>query len=176
MLDHIGLQVQDVEKSLGFYLSTFGATWMAITSRPSTTASGSPRLTVSRIRSRSGTWVVLHGACLIEGGSRRIAVIVEPAHPARLYPLLEAAYQLTPRERDVTRLVLQGVSTSQIAEQLVVSPHTVQQHMKNIFDKTGVRSQRDLVGKIFFTHYEPGFRDNEHRVLAGQPMRGGPRG
>ena len=41
-------------------------------------------LTVSRIRSRSGTWIVLHGACLIEGGSRRIAVIIEPAHPARL--------------------------------------------------------------------------------------------
>jgi DNA-binding CsgD family transcriptional regulator len=133
-------------------------------------------ITVSRIRSRSGTWVVLHGACLVDGGSRRIAVIVEPAHPARLYPLLEAAYQLTPRERDVTRLVLQGASTSQIAEQLVVSPHTVQQHMKNIFDKTGVRSRRDLVGKVFFTHYEPGFRDNERRVLAGQPMRGGPRG
>jgi amidase len=33
---------------------------------------------------------------------------------------------------------------------------------------------RDLVGKIFFTHYEPGFRDNERRVRAGQPMRGGP--
>jgi hypothetical protein len=48
--------------------------------------------------------------------------------------------------------------------------------MKNIFDKTGVRSRRDLVGKVFFTHYEPGFRDNERRVLAGQPMRGGPRG
>ncbi len=52
-------------------------------------------ITVSRIRSRSGTWVVLHGACLREGGAHRVAVIVEPAHPARLYPLLEAAYQLT---------------------------------------------------------------------------------
>jgi DNA-binding CsgD family transcriptional regulator len=133
-------------------------------------------ITVSRIRSRSGTWVVLHGACLREGGSHRVAVIVEPAHPARLYPLLEAAYQLTPRERDVTRLVLQGASTAQIAEQLVVSPHTVQQHMKSIFDKTGVRSRRDLVGKIFFTHYEPGFRDNERRMAAGQPLHGGPLG
>ena len=48
--------------------------------------------------------------------------------------------------------------------------------MKNIFDKTGVRSRRDHVGKVFFTHYEPGFSDNERRVLDGHPMRGGPRG
>lgn len=131
-------------------------------------------ITVSRVLSRTGTWVVLHGACLVDGGAQRIAVIVEPAHPARIYPLLMAAYQLTEREREVTQLVLQGASTSQIADQLVMSPHTVQQHLKNIFDKTGVRSRRDLVGTIFFAHYEPRFRDNEHRVHAGVPMRGGP--
>ncbi len=85
---------------------------------------------VSRVMSKNGTWIVLHGACLVDAGARRIAVIVEPADPARIYPLLMAAYQLTSRERDVTQLVLQGASTSQIAGQLTVSPHTVQQHMK----------------------------------------------
>jgi DNA-binding CsgD family transcriptional regulator len=130
--------------------------------------------TVSRVMSRDGTWVVLHGACLVDSGSQRIAVIVEPAHPARIYPLLMAAYQLTARERDVTRLILQGASTSQIAEHLVVSQHTVQQHLKHIFDKTGVRSRRDLVGKIFYQHYEPRFRDNEQRVITSTAMRGGP--
>jgi DNA-binding CsgD family transcriptional regulator len=80
-----------------------------------------------------------------------VAVIVEPAHPARIYPLLMSAYGLTERERDITRLVLQGNSTVQVAAQLVVSAHTVQQHLKNVFDKTGVRSRRDLVAKVFFT-------------------------
>jgi DNA-binding CsgD family transcriptional regulator len=129
---------------------------------------------VSRVLSRSGTWVVLHGAALVSSGTRRVAVIVEPAHPARIAPLLMSAYGLTEREQEVTRLVLQGNSTAEIAERLVVSAHTVQQHLKSVFGKTGVRSRRDLVGKVFFAHYEPRLRDNERRAIADQPLRGGP--
>jgi len=130
--------------------------------------------TFSRVLSRSGVWVVLHGAALVSGASRRVAVIVEPAHPARIAPLLMSAYGLTEREQDVTRLVLQGHSTVEIAADLYVSPHTVQQHLKHVFDKTGVRSRRDLIGKIFFAHYEPRVRDNERRALGDRPLRGGP--
>lgn len=119
-------------------------------------------------------WVVLHGVSLISSGSQRVAVIVEPAHPARISPLLMSAYGLTEREQDVTQLVLQGNSTVEIAERLVVSAHTVQQHLKSVFDKTGVRSRRDLVGKVFFAHYEPRVRDNERRVVTGRAVRGGP--
>jgi DNA-binding CsgD family transcriptional regulator len=140
--------------------------------RAAETAGRPAEIAVSRVLSRGGTWVVLHGASL--GTGRRIAVIVEPAHPAHIYPLLMAAYGLTERERDITGLILQGNSTADIAETLVVSVHTVQQHLKRIFDKTGVRSRRDLVGKVFFTHYEPRFRDNERRVAENKPIRGGP--
>lgn len=129
---------------------------------------------VARVLSRAGRWLVLHGASLVSGGTRRVAVIVEPAHPARISTLLMAAYQLTAREQDVTRLILQGSSTRDIAGDLSISPQTVQQHVKNVFEKTGVRSRRDLVGKVFFAHYEPRVRDNEQRVTLGRPMRGGP--
>lgn len=127
----------------------------------------------ARVLSRTGTWVLLHGARL-EGGTPRVAVIIEPAHPARLYPLLMSAYQLTAREQDVTRLTLHGSSTTQIAQELHISPHTVQQHLKSIFDKTGVHSRRDLVARIFFNHYEPRVRDNERRVLRQEFIRGDP--
>ena len=131
-------------------------------------------IAVARVLAQTGAWIVLHGACLVSAGSRRVAVIIEPAHPARISSLLMSAYGLTEREQEVTRHVLQGSSTSQIAEDLVLSPHTVQQHLTSVFDKTGVRSRRDLVGKIFFAHYEPRLRDNERRAINGDPLRGEP--
>ncbi len=148
---------------------------LSVAARALTTDPDRPaEVAVARVRSRSGIWVVLHGALLISDGAQRAAVIVEPAHPARISPLLMTVYGLTEREQDVTRLVLQGSSTAQIAEQLVVSPYTVQQHLNRVFDKTGVRSRRDLLGKIFFAHYEPRLRDNERRAARTLPLRGGP--
>jgi DNA-binding CsgD family transcriptional regulator len=131
-------------------------------------------IALARVLSRAGRWMVLHGAALVGNGARRVAVIIEPAHPARISSLLMAAYGLTEREQDVTRLVLQGNSTAEIAERLVVSAPTVQQHLKSIFDKSGVHSRRELVGKVFFAHYEPRVHDNEQRAIAGRPLRGGP--
>jgi DNA-binding CsgD family transcriptional regulator len=87
-----------------------------------------------------------------------------------------AAYGLPKREQEVTRLVLQGLSTAEIAERMVVSAFTVQQHLKSVFDKTSVRSRRELIGQVFFSHYEPRVRDNEQRADAGRPLRGGPLG
>ena len=128
----------------------------------------------ARVLSRSGLWIVLHGAALVGSDTRRVAVIIEPAHPARIMPLLMTTYGLTEREQDVTRLILQGNSTTEIAARLVVSAHTVQQHLKSIFDKAGVRSRREMVGQVFFSYYEPRLRDNERRTISGRPMRGGP--
>ncbi|MDQ3648010.1 MAG: helix-turn-helix transcriptional regulator [Actinomycetota bacterium] len=128
----------------------------------------------ARVLSDDGRWIVLHGASLVADGARRVAVIVELANPARISPLLMAAYGLSEREQDVTRLVLRGDSTEQISETLCVSAHTVQQHLKSVFEKTGVRSRRELVGKVFLAHYEPRVRDNERRVVEGEPVRGGP--
>ncbi len=107
-------------------------------------------------------------------GEDRVAVIVEPAQPARIFELLVAAHGLTQREQEVVRHVLEGRSTADIATALVVSQHTVQQHLKSVFDRLGVRSRRELVARAFFTHYSPRFRDNEDRTAAGAPMRGGP--
>jgi DNA-binding CsgD family transcriptional regulator len=129
---------------------------------------------VARVLSRSGRWVVLHGAALTGAARQRVAVIIESAHSDRISPLLMAAYGLTDREQEVTRLVLQGNSTAEIGGRLGVLPQTVQQHLKSVFDKTGVRSRRELVGKVFFTYYQPRVHDNEQRAISGRLLRGGP--
>ena len=131
---------------------------LAVAARAARSATGTDdpaEVAVARVLTRSGRWVVLHGVPLAATDSQRVAVIVEPAHPSRIAPLLMSAYGLTEREQQLTRLVLQGYSTLEIADRLVISVHTVQGHLRNIFTKTGVRSRRDLVTKIFFAHYEP---------------------
>jgi DNA-binding CsgD family transcriptional regulator len=150
---------------------------LAVAGRALRTAEGQSapgEVALARVLSTSGRWIVLHGASLVTGGARRVAVIVEAADPARITPLLMTAYGLTAREQEVTRLVLRGHSTTEIADGLSVSPHTVQQHLKSVFEKTGVRSRRELVGKVFFAHYEPRLRDNERRAADDRPLRGGP--
>ena len=52
---------------------------------------------------------------------------------------------LTEREIEVLRLAAYGYSNRQIAEDLIVSPRTVQSHMANIFDKLDVGSRTEAV-------------------------------
>ncbi|HEX8968563.1 MAG TPA: LuxR C-terminal-related transcriptional regulator [Chloroflexota bacterium] len=114
-----------------------------------------------RVRTRSGRWLVLHASRLGgPGAPNQTAVILELAHPTEVAPLILEAYDLTGREAQVAQLVLQGVSTDEIAAELCISSLTVQQHLKAVFDKTGVRSRRDLVAQIFTQQYLP-------RILSG---------
>jgi non-specific serine/threonine protein kinase len=51
---------------------------------------------------------------------------------------------LTPRQHEVASLIARGLTNSQIAEQLVVSPHTVERHVENILDKLNVSSRTEV--------------------------------
>ena len=51
---------------------------------------------------------------------------------------------LTPREREVVKLVAEAYTTEQIAELLVISPRTVERHRENILNKLGMRDRVEL--------------------------------
>jgi DNA-binding NarL/FixJ family response regulator len=61
--------------------------------------------------------------------------------------------RLTPREKEVVRLICRGLRNRQIAENLHITPGTVKVHLMHIFEKTGLKDRlalavhgRDLVG------------------------------
>ena len=58
---------------------------------------------------------------------------------------------LTAREMEVLRLVAQGLTDAQVAEQLVLSLHTVHAHLRTIYSKLGVTS-RSAATRYAFEH------------------------
>ena len=48
---------------------------------------------------------------------------------------------LTAREVEVLQLVARGLTDAQVAERLVISPHTVNTHLTSIYNKLGVESR-----------------------------------
>jgi NarL family two-component system response regulator LiaR len=55
------------------------------------------------------------------------------------------AEDLTDRERDVLKLLIEGMSNNEIAERLIISPSTVKYHIGNIYTKLGVDSRAAAV-------------------------------
>jgi DNA-binding CsgD family transcriptional regulator len=133
-----------------------------------------------RVPTRSGQWLVLHGqrlnaagqdgagtpperksgtgpspAALRDRDRGQTCVIIEPARAAELAPLIVCAYGLTDREQQVTRCVLRGMATKEIASALGLSPYTVSDHLRLVFEKVGVSSRTELAARIFFDHYWP---------------------
>jgi RNA polymerase sigma factor (sigma-70 family) len=114
-----------------------------------------PRL---RVRARSGRWLTLYGSLTESSPGRpsEIVIVIEPTKPEEVAWLNAASYGLSPREEEVVKLVLRGLSNRQISQALHISENTVQRHLSNIFEKVEVRGRRALLKRLFFENLLPG--------------------
>ncbi|MEW4150285.1 helix-turn-helix transcriptional regulator [Bacillus thuringiensis] len=76
-------------------------------------------------------------------------VLFERARPEEIFPLIMETYSFTMREKQVIRKILTGMSTKELAQEFCISIYTVQDHLKSIFEKTGVSSRNELVWEVF---------------------------
>ena len=112
-------------------------------------AVGDRHARLATVRGASGRWLVLHASHLTSASSTQVAVIIEPAGPAELEPVIATGYGLTAREAQAMTLVLRGLPTKTIAKKLRVTMNTANDHIKAIFAKTGVSSRGELMATVF---------------------------
>lgn len=63
-------------------------------------------------------------------------------------PLIQVSKEvqsLTPREREVARLVSDGLSNSVVAQRLGLSIHTVKNYLFTVFDRIGISNRSELI-------------------------------
>jgi DNA-binding CsgD family transcriptional regulator/PAS domain-containing protein len=83
-------------------------------------------------------------------GLKAVLVVLQPAESASEIRVQTFAtnFGLSPREREVLYLLGRGLTTVAMAEELGISPHTVRDHLKNLYRKTGTKGRSELLGLI----------------------------
>jgi DNA-binding CsgD family transcriptional regulator len=84
-------------------------------------------------------------------GDGRIAVTVEPVAVTGRIELYGRACGLTGRERELLHRLARGADTRLLAREMRLSPHTVQDHLKSVFAKTGCGSRGVLLARALGT-------------------------
>ena len=109
---------------------------------------------MTRLHGRSGRWLTIRGKYTLtaDGEPSGIALVIEPSRPAEILPLMISAYGLTAREREVLIELSAGPTTGEIATRLLISEHTVRDHIKAILAKTGTKSRGELMSLLFDHH------------------------
>jgi DNA-binding CsgD family transcriptional regulator len=84
-----------------------------------------------------------------------------------------AAKGLTARERQVARMLLAGATTEHIAERMVISRHTLRDHIKTIYVKFGVTSRPEFTALLLHEETIPhrGGTDDELARTGGETAR-----
>jgi DNA-binding CsgD family transcriptional regulator len=142
-IDRLGLEQPSEAEPLPAFM-------YALATRAVASSPDRPSTVRVRLHTSDGRWVVARATPLTDGGPMAggLVLTLEPARSDDLAPLLMRAWSLSNRERDVARLVIDGMSNEDVAATLYISPHTVRDHLKSIFDRMGVRRRSDLAAAL----------------------------
>jgi DNA-binding CsgD family transcriptional regulator len=108
----------------------------------------------ARVHLGGGQWLTLRAARMDAARpvpDRVVAVSIEAAAPSERVSLFARACGLSSRETELLGRVVAGASTRDVAGLMFVSEHTVQDHLKSIFTKTGTHTRRALLARVLGT-------------------------
>ena len=117
----------------------------------------------TRTHLAGGFWLTLRAARLSSGGPEpgappsgmpTLVVTIEEASAAERLDLFGRAFGLTPREYELLGLLATGSDTRAMARQMSLSQHTIQDHLKSIFTKTGARDRVTVLSRALGTRRE----------------------
>ena len=131
---------------------------------------------VTRTHLAGGFWLTLRAARLSSGqeppasagggGGGTIVVTIEEASAADRLDLFGRVFGFTARERELLSLLAIGSDTRALARQMSLSEHTVQDHLKAIFAKTGSRDRITLLSRALGTRLSGA---DDRSVARGRP-------
>ncbi len=116
-----------------------------------TEAGVDPHPAMTRVHVRDDWWVTLRAARMVASSGHAtpdIAVTIEQVAAGERAELFVRAVGLSAREGELVHLLWTGSSTREAAELMVLSPHTVGDHLKSVFAKTGCRSRGELLARV----------------------------
>ena len=77
------------------------------------------------------------------------AILLQRRLPPRIPSKIPGEYGLTPREQEVVELLMQGLTSKEIAQRKQLSPNTIKSFLRLIMVKMGVKSRAAVVGRLF---------------------------
>ena len=106
----------------------------------------------SRVHLGGSRWVTVKADRMADTsgtqeGEGDIAVSIEPSTPTERTDLFARVHGLSARETEVLTLLANGLSSHEVADRLVLSEHTVNDHVKAVLEKAGARTRQVLMSR-----------------------------
>lgn len=95
-----------------------------------------------------GRWIAIEGQPLESDNEGDLAMVIQPATGSLLLSSVCKWYGITTRERQVFESLQRGLAAKHIARQLELSVHTVNEHLRAIYRKTGVSGRDELAAAL----------------------------